>query len=178
MHGKARDFIYTWQKVFYFYFCKFVVFSILLRTWMVHSEVYFIIYSALSTPPYFLLYVLWKLLKGFQKTYQFLKIFMAVIQDHLDIDIDIDTLLILYRVICCIALRVLQTDFGFFCSVNHFSEGEVNANHNVTCSPSLTENDSDYSKIAKEIAMVSGLFVKGRRQTLLYSCKWQEWEIS
>ena len=41
------------------------------------------------------------------KTYQFLKIFMAVVQDHLDIDID--TLLILYSVICCIALHVLQT---------------------------------------------------------------------
>ena len=33
-------------------------------------------------------------------------------------------------------------DFGFFCSVNHFSKGEVNANHYVTCSPSLAENDS------------------------------------
>ena len=84
------------------------MFSILLQTQMVHSQVYFIIYSALSTPPYFLLYVLRKLLKGLQiKTFQFLKIFMAVIQDHLDIDID--TLLILYKVICCIALRVLQT---------------------------------------------------------------------
>ena len=37
----------------------------------------------------------------------------------------------------------LRRDFGFFCSVNHFSEGgTVNANHNVTCSPSLAENDS------------------------------------
>ena len=44
----------------------------------------------------------------FAKTFQVLKIFTAVIQDHLDIDIDIDTLLILYRVICCIVLRVLQ----------------------------------------------------------------------
>ena len=41
------------------------------------------------------------------KTYQFLKIFMAVVQDHLDIHID--TLLILYSVICCIALPALQT---------------------------------------------------------------------
>ena len=41
------------------------------------------------------------------KTYQFLKIFMAVVQDHLDIDID--TLIILYSVICCIALHALQT---------------------------------------------------------------------
>ena len=36
----------------------------------------------------------------------------------------------------------LRRDFGFFCSVNHLSEGGVNANHNVTCSPSLAENDS------------------------------------
>ena len=31
--------------------------------------------------------------------------------------------------------------FAFFCSVNHFGEGEVNADHNVTCSPSLAENE-------------------------------------
>ena len=37
---------------------KFVAFSILLRARTVHSEVSVIIYSALSTPPYFLLYVL------------------------------------------------------------------------------------------------------------------------
>ena len=36
----------------------------------------------------------------------------------------------------------LRRNFGFFCSVNHFSEGWVNGNHNVTCSPSLAENDS------------------------------------
>ena len=42
------------------------------------------------------------------KTCQVLKIFMAVIQDHLDTDIDIDTLLTLYSVICCIALHILQ----------------------------------------------------------------------
>ena len=36
----------------------------------------------------------------------------------------------------------LRRDFGFFFSVNHFSEGGVNANHNVTCLPSLAENDS------------------------------------
>ena len=46
-------------------------------------------------------------LERLAKTYQFLKIFMAVVQDHLDIDID--TLLILYSVICCIALHALQT---------------------------------------------------------------------
>ena len=36
----------------------------------------------------------------------------------------------------------------------------------------------DCSRIAKEIAMMSGIFVKGRRQTLLYYCKRQEKERS
>ena len=37
----------------------------------------------------------------------------------------------------------LQRDFVFFCSVDHFSEGRVDENHNVTCSPRrLAENDS------------------------------------
>ena len=71
-------------------------------------------------PPYFLLYVLWKLLKRLQiKTFQFLKIFMAVIQNHLDIDID--TLLILYSVISCTALPLLQTEKGFWVFLFHQS---------------------------------------------------------
>ena len=57
------------------------------------------------------------------KTCQFLKIFTAVIQDHLDTDIDIDTLLTLYSVIIFVVLRCtfckLRMDFGFFCSINH-----------------------------------------------------------
>ena len=36
----------------------------------------------------------------------------------------------------------LWRDFGFTCSVTHLGEGEVNTNHNVTCSPVLAENDS------------------------------------
>ena len=36
----------------------------------------------------------------------------------------------------------LRRNFGFFCSVNNFSEGGVNANHDAMCSPSLAENDS------------------------------------
>ena len=36
----------------------------------------------------------------------------------------------------------LREDFWFFCSVNNFGEGGVDANHDVTCSPSLAENDS------------------------------------
>ena len=41
------------------------------------------------------------------------------------------------------ARQVLQASKGFWliCSVNHLSEGGVNENHNVTCSPSSAEND-------------------------------------
>ena len=47
----------------------------------------------------------------------------------------------------CIAQRVLQTSKGFwvFSSVNHFSEGRVNTNHNNVLS-SLAENDSTLFK--------------------------------
>ena len=59
-------------------------------------------------------------------------------------------------VVSCRAFCKLRKDFGFVCSVNHLiSEGGVNANHNVTCSPSLAENDSTLLTIGKEIAMVS-----------------------
>ena len=44
----------------------------------------------------------------------------------------------------------LRRDFRFFCSVNHFSEGGVSANHNVTCSRSLAENDSRPLKNSEE----------------------------
>ena len=67
-------------------------------------QLFSIIYASLFFAVCFL-----ETLERLAKTYQFLKIFMAVIQDHLDIDIDIDTLLTLYRVICCIALHILQT---------------------------------------------------------------------
>ena len=59
-------------------------------------------------------------------------------------------------VVSCCAFCKLRKDFGFVCSVNHLiSEGGVNANRNVTCSPSLAENDSTLLTIGKEIAMVS-----------------------
>ena len=45
-------------------------------------------------------------------------------------------------VVSCCAFCRLRRDFGFFFSVNHFSESGVNANHIVMCSPSLAENDS------------------------------------
>ena len=41
------------------------------------------------------------------KTFQLFKIFKVVIQDHLDIDTN--SLLILYSKICCIVLCILQT---------------------------------------------------------------------
>ena len=52
-----------------------------------------------------------------------------------------------------------------------------NANDNYTTHlPSLAAKTKlrmalDCSRIAKEIAMVSGIFVNGRRQTLLYFCE-------
>ena len=54
-----------------------------------------------------------------------------------------------FVVSCCAYCKLLR-DFGFFCSVNHFSEGGVNANHNATCSPSLAENDSRLFKNSEE----------------------------
>ena len=71
----------------------------------------------------------------------------------------------------------LQTSNGFSCSINHLSAGGVNANHNRQrirpAWPVKTKlrMNLDGSRIAKEIAMMSGLFVEGRRQTLLCSCK-------
>ena len=59
----------------------------------------------------------------------------------------------------CIALRVLQTlkRFWVYLFSQLFLRRRINANHNVTCSPSSAE---------KEIAMVSGLFVKRGRHAL------------
>ena len=51
-----------------------------------------------------------------------------------------------------------------------YSEDGVDANHSVTCSSGWLRMTLDCSRIAKEIAIVKGLFIKGRRQTLLYSC--------
>ena len=88
-------------------------------------------------------------------------------------------------VVSCCPFCKLRRDFGFFCSVSHLSEGEVNANHNQTRSASFTRHNQtdnhcrqessfslslDCLRMAKEIAMVSEMFVEGRNQTLLYSC--------
>ena len=73
----------------------------------------------------------------------------------------------------------LWKDLGFFCSANHLSEGGVNANHNVMCSHNFTENDSRLLIKNREGNWdEEWIFVKGRRKTLLYSCKWQEQERS
>ena len=42
-----------------------------------------------------------------------------------------------------------------------------------TCCPAWPAIIKTKLKMAKRIAMVSGIFLEGRRQTLLYSCKWQ-----
>ena len=54
-----------------------------------------------------------------------------------------------------------------FCSVNDLSEDGVNANHNVTCSPRLAEDDTRLLKNSEGDG--DGEWI--RRQTLLYSCK-------
>ena len=64
----------------------------------------------------------------------------------------------------------LQRGLGFFCFVNHFSYGGVNANHNVTGSLSLGEIlrvTLDCTRIAKDFMMV-GEFLsnEGGTQTL------------
>ena len=63
-----------------------------------------------------------------------------------------------------------RRDCGLFCSVDHFSEGGVNANHNITCSPSLAENDSRLFKNNEGNRDGQWIFDEGRRETLLYSC--------
>ena len=45
-------------------------------------------------------------------------------------------------VVSCCTYCKLRRDFGFFCSINQFSEGGVKANHSVMSSSSLAENDS------------------------------------
>ena len=57
----------------------------------------------------------------------------------------------------------LQRGLGFFCFVNHFSYGGVNANHNVTGLLSLGEilrMTLDCSRIAKNFMMVSEFLSK------------------
>ena len=53
-----------------------------------------------------------------------------------------------------------------FCTVNHLSGGGVNANHNATHSPSLARKRK--LRIAKEIAMMNGIFVESRSRHALF----------
>ena len=53
-----------------------------------------------------------------------------------------------------------------FCTVNHLSGGGVNANHNATHSPSLARQKK--LRIAKEIAMMNGIFVESRSRHALF----------
>ena len=76
----------------------------------------------------------------------------------------------------------LQTSNGFFCSVNHLSGGgvmQITMQRTRPAWPAKTKLrvTLDCLRIAEEIAMISGLFVEGRRQTLLYSFK-RQYEIS
>ena len=153
MYGKARDFKLHMTKSILFLILRVCsVFYLAMNTSGTLRGLFYHLFSIFICTSLFFAVHFMETFERLTKTFQVLKIFTVVIQDHLDI---------------C----KLRTDFGFFCSVSHFSEGEVNANPTVTCSPSLAENDSNCSRIAKEIATVSGFFVEGRRQTLLYSCK-------
>ena len=70
--------------------------------------------------------------------------------------------------------------FGVFCSFNHLSGGrlmQTTMQHARPSWPPMTMT-LDCSRIAKDIAMVSGSFVEGRMQTFLYSCEWQKSERS
>ena len=153
MYGKARDFkLHMTKSILFLILQVCSVFYLAMNTSGTLRGLFYHLFSIFIYTSLFFAVHFVETFERLTNTFQFLKIFTVVTQDHLDI---------------C----KLRTDFGFFCSVSHFSEGEVNANPTVTCSPSLAENDSNCSRIAKEIATVSGFFVEGRRQTLLYSCK-------
>ena len=59
-------------------------------------------------------------------------------KDMIFFDLDVFILTAKFVVSRC-AYRKLRRDFGFFLSRQSFSEGGVNANLNVACSPSLAE---------------------------------------
>ena len=65
-----------------------------------------------------------------------------------------------YSKIRCIALCVLHLRRDFFCSVNHLSWGEVNANHKELGQADAYDPMTPDSRlrIKKEIAMVCGIF--------------------
>ena len=87
MHRKARNFIYTGQKVFFFLILQ-VCSGFYLATNMngtlrgLFYHLFRVIYVSLFFAVRFV-----KTFERLAKTFHFLKIFMAVIQEHLDIDI-------------------------------------------------------------------------------------------
>ena len=108
MHGKARDFKLHMTKSILFLILQ--VCSVLYLAMNTNGTLRGLFYHLFSVI-YASLFFAVRFVETFErlaKTCQVLKIFMAVIQDHLDTDIDIDTLLTLYSVICCIALHILQ----------------------------------------------------------------------
>ena len=107
MHGKARDFkLHMTKSILFLILHVCSVFYLATNTNGSIRGLFYHLFSVIYASQFFAVCFL-ETLERLAKTYQFLKIFMALIQDHLDIDID--TLLTLYRVICCIALHVLQT---------------------------------------------------------------------
>ena len=59
----------------------------------------------------------------------------------------------------------------FFCSVNRLSDGGVNANHNVTCSLSLAENNSRLLRNCEGNA--DGEWIFCRRKEVDVALLWQ-----
>ena len=109
MHGKARDFkLHMTKSILFLILQVRNVFYLATNTNGTIKGLFYHLFSVICSSLFFAVCFV-ETLERLAKTYQFLKIFMAVIQDHLDTDIDIDTLLTLYNVICCIALHVLQT---------------------------------------------------------------------
>ena len=88
-----------------------------------------------------------------------------------------------YSQIRCIALRVCKLRMGFSVPSIIWVGAElmqITMQRTRPAWPAKTKlrMTLDCSRKAKEMAMMSGLFVEGGRQTLLYSCKRQEWERS
>ena len=108
MHGKARDFkLHMTKSILFLILQVCSVFYLATNTnGTIIRGLFYYLFRVIYTSLFFAVCFV-ETFERLAKTYQFLKIFMAVVQDHLDIDID--TLLILYSVICCIALHALQT---------------------------------------------------------------------
>ena len=107
MHGKARDLKLNMTKSILFLILQVCsVFYVAKNTNGTIRGLFYHLFSVIYASLFFAVCFV-ETFERLAKTFQFWKIFMAVIQDHLDIDID--TLLTLYSIICCIALCVLQT---------------------------------------------------------------------